>query len=114
MKSPVLLENAGSLEMREDGASVRVDFSRGPNRIILTDLLVDDALQRTGAVDRFLEAVVAHAREKHLKLESRDPDVDAWFDRRPDLAAELLVGRQPAQDGTQGALDDLSREGDIA
>lgn len=114
MKSPVLIETAGSFETHEHGASLRVDFNRGPNRIILTDLVVDEPLQNTGAVNRFLEAVAAHARDKRLKLESRDPDVDAWFDRRPELAAELLVDRQPAQDGSQGALDDLGREGDLA
>jgi hypothetical protein len=111
MKNPHLIETAGGLEMREDGAAVRVLFNRGPNRIILTELEADEALARTGAVDRFMEAVVAHAREKRLKLESRDAEIDAWFDARRDLARELLVDRLPAQDGTQGALEDLGREG---
>lgn len=114
MKSPMLLENPGSLEMREDGASVRATYNRGPNRIILTELEIDDALKHTGAVDRFLQAVAAHAREKHLKLESRDAEIDAWFDEHGDVARELLVDRLPAQDGTQGALEDLGREGDRA
>lgn len=111
MKSPVLLENAARLEIRENGAAVWADFSRGPGRLILDHVEADEALQNTGAAERFMDAVVAHVREKKLKIESRCDFVDHWFDERPDLARELQVDRLAAQDGTQGALEDLGREG---
>lgn len=106
MKSPVLLEEAGRLTMRENDAAVSADFTRGPNRIIVEDVRADEALRNTGADDRFMQALAAHARDKRLKIESRCAYVDRWFDGHPDHA-DLRVERQQAQDGTQGALAGL-------
>lgn len=70
-------------EAEENGLTVFANYRQHDGRYILTHVEADPALRGTGAAARLMEAIVAHAREHHLKLVPRCSYAVAWFRRHP-------------------------------
>ncbi len=85
-------------EWRHDGALAFADYRRGPDRLILTHFETDMAARGKGLAGRLMAAIVEEARERRLHIEARCPYAVDWFEKHPEVAAELSVPTQsPAQ-----------------
>lgn len=65
-------------------------YTLGADIAILEHTEVDTALRGTGAGTRLVEAAVAWAREKHLRIMPLCPFARSVFARRPDLADVVM------------------------
>jgi predicted GNAT family acetyltransferase len=101
--NPLLIDNdrESRFERREDGRLCFAEYRRGPDRIILVDFHVARDARGTGQADRLMEAIVAEARQRRLKIEPRHAFITRWLADRPELS-DLVVDPQIPQDGTDG------------
>ena len=76
-------------ELTENGLIVFADYRIRDGLYLLPHVEADPALRGTGAADRLMQAIVAHARTEKLTLMPRCSYARAWFDRHPD-AADVL------------------------
>jgi predicted GNAT family acetyltransferase len=78
-------------EQEENGKLVHASYRLRDGVYDLVHVEADEALRGTGAADRFMRALVEHARAHGLKFAPRCPYARVWFGRHPD-AADLLAG----------------------
>ena len=79
------------LEMVEQGHTVFADYRRDGARLIIDHVEAPMALRGTGAVGRFMEALVALARRDHLTLTPICSYAVAWLQKHPQDAEGIVT-----------------------
>jgi len=77
-------------ELVENGLTVFAEYRIRDGVYWLPHVEADPSLRGTGAADRLMQAIVAHARAEKLTLMPRCSYARAWFQRHPD-AADVVV-----------------------
>jgi uncharacterized protein len=76
-------------ELTENGFLARADYRVQGSRYVISHVEAEPPLRGTGAADRLMDAIVAHARANKLVIEPRCSYARIWFMRHPD-AADVL------------------------
>ncbi len=71
-------------EQEEDSGLVYASYRLREGVYALTHVEADEELRGTGAADRFMEALVQHARDNNLKLAPLCSYARAWAKRHPE------------------------------
>ena len=77
-------------EQEEDGKLVHASYRMRDGAYALVHVEADPQLRGTGAAGRFMEALIAYARENGLKLAPYCSYARAWFQRHPEAVQDLL------------------------
>jgi len=77
-------------ELVEQGETAFADYRLSGDTLILPHVEAPSALRGTGAAGRLMDGVVAHARERRLKLRPVCSYAVAWIRRHPE-ANDLLA-----------------------
>ena len=78
-------------EQEEAGKLVFASYRLQDGAYALVHVEADPALRGTGAAGRFMEALIAHAREHGLRLAPYCSYARAWFQRHPDAVKDVAV-----------------------
>jgi predicted GNAT family acetyltransferase len=76
-------------EQQENGKLVHASYRLKDGVYALVHVEADPQLRGTGAADRFMTALIVHAREHGLKLLPYCSYARVWFARRPDAVKDL-------------------------
>ena len=76
-------------ELTENGFLAWAEYRLRDDKYIVHHVEAEPPLRGTGAADRLMNAIVAHARANTLIIEPRCSYARAWFQRHPD-AGDVL------------------------
>lgn len=76
-------------ELTENGFLVWAEYRIQDGKYVIPHVEAEPPLRGTGAADRLMMAIVAHARANILTIEPRCSYARAWFMRHPD-AGDVL------------------------
>jgi hypothetical protein len=74
------------LSLQLEGGKVWTAYRRDNDVLALTHVEAEPQLRGSGAAGRFMQAVVEHARENHLKLLPVCSYAVVWLKRHPEAA----------------------------
>lgn len=79
-----LVDSGDRIIMRADEGEVFADVAREAGTWLVTHVEADPALRGTGAADRFMRALVDHARTSGVQIRPLCSYAAAWLTRHPE------------------------------
>jgi uncharacterized protein len=83
-------QDAQRFELTENGFLAWAEYRIRDGKYIIPHVEAEPPLRGTGAADRLMTAIVAHARANTLTIEPRCSYARSWFKRHPD-AGDVLA-----------------------
>jgi predicted GNAT family acetyltransferase len=86
-----MIDNQGEqrFELTENGFLAWAEYRIRDGKYVIPHVEAEPPLRGTGAADRLMAGIVAHARANQLVIEPRCSYARIWFMRHPD-AADVL------------------------